>query len=152
MLKAAPPRREFTELTCSMALGWVIRVLLRYSWHCRMNLGENISSPIFAKHIIFRAHPFSSSTYPGGLLAPRVGPFLVPALQDLGGLQLVLRDDTLTLGLGSGFVVTLQFSVLLQLRLGGDKQRSLYTFYIMTNTYCKTLLLPKCLGCRAVRN
>ena len=31
MLKAAPPRREFTELTCSMALGWVIRVLLRYS-------------------------------------------------------------------------------------------------------------------------
>lgn len=41
---------------------------------------------------------------------------LVPALQDLGGLQLVLRD-TLTLGLGSGFVVTLQFSVLLQLRL-----------------------------------
>ena len=31
--------------------------------------------------------------------------------------QLVLRDNTLTLGLGSGFVVTLQFSVLLQLRL-----------------------------------
>lgn len=46
----------------------------------------------------------------------------------------------------------IQFSVLVQRRLWGDKQRSFYTFYIMTNTYCKTLLLPKCLGCRAVRN
>lgn len=39
-------------------------------------------------------------------------------------------------------VVTLKFSVWVQQRLWGDKQRSLYTFYIMTNTYCKTRLLP----------
>lgn len=52
-------------------------------------------------------------------------------------------------GLGSGFVVISWFSVWVQQRLWGDKQRSFYTFYIMTDTYCKTLLLPKCLGCRA---
>ena len=40
-----------------------------------------------------------------------------PSLQDLGGLRLVLREDTLMVGLGLGFVVTLQFSVLLQRRL-----------------------------------
>lgn len=38
---------------------------------------------------------------------------------------------------GMSFVVTHQLPVLVQRRLWGDKQRSLDTFYIMTNTYCK---------------
>ena len=85
-----------------------------------MNLVESISNPIFAKQtslagLSLSGPPLTLEDFcPRGCDLPYHPP---PYPQGLGGLQLVLRDNTFMVGLGAGFVVTLQFSVLLQLRL-----------------------------------
>lgn len=61
--------------------------------------------------------PFQGLHLPWRTSVPVGATFLIPSLQGPGGLQLVLRDNTFMVGLGAGFVVRLQFSVLLQLRL-----------------------------------
>lgn len=84
-------------------------------------------------------HPFDPAS-PGFLLWGVCDFSYAPFPRGLSGLRLALWEAMLVVGLGPGFVVISQLSVLVQ----RDKQRSLYTFYIMTNTYCKTLLLPNC--------
>lgn len=77
-----------------------------------MNLVESISSSILAKRMssshLTLLTPLNLDFCPG------VCDSTLPSLQDLGGLNLVLSESTLRVGLGSGFFVTLQFSVLVQ--------------------------------------
>lgn len=110
---------------------------------------ESISSSILAKRM---SSSHLTLLVPLNLdFCPGMCDSTLSSLRDLGELKLVLWKAALTVGLGSSFLS--HFSVLFWYSEDIEEiNKSLYTFYIMANTYCKTLLLPECFGCRAVRD
>lgn len=100
------------------------------------------------KNVIFTSDPLVPLNLD---FCPGMCDSTLPSLRDLGECKLVLWKAALTVGLGSSFLS--HFSVLFWYSEDIEEiNKSLYTFYIMANTYCKTLLLPECFGCRAVRD